>query len=455
VLRGDVIDRMKETFDFQRDAREFEKAASRVAAEYVDAMPEPTSSSVDLEMRLQHIAQWEPPNARAFFDALSRQKPSYALGVLRHARESQSPFIIGYLPEIFCRVRNVLRADAEHIFEAVSRAPVNVREEIARALARCASDLRPNEEKTWRDLLVDEHPVVRRAALVSLRSLAQARPEDAVAMALTARFDGEDRGEVCLVEELCTLVSVLKDEVLNDDGLASILTIIGRASSIREHWIRQFVARASRRCPAATVRMLIRRVEAEQGWADSYEALPFESLCQELSHLRGCADYEAVLREVIELAAQPRHFHYRACRLFRDIAPIDMGTTERLLRERMDRGGAKDVELVADLLGALPGPVVTEHVALVAAVLQIAHAVGDESFARVEGSMRRALVPTRWESTVGEPDPNQVEAMNRARELATSLPAASLERRLFDDVSASIGRTIEGNVRRDEEWLDE
>jgi hypothetical protein len=69
-------------------------------------------------------------------------------------------------------------------------------------------------------------------------------------MALTARFDGEARREAHLVEELCTLVSSLKDEVLDDDGVRSILTIIGRASSISGHWIRDFVARAARRCPA-------------------------------------------------------------------------------------------------------------------------------------------------------------------------------------------------------------
>jgi hypothetical protein len=201
--------------------------------------------------------------------------------------------------------------------------------------------------------------------------------------------------------------------------------------------------------------MLIRRVEAEERWADAYEALPLESLRQELSHLRGCADYDAVLGEVIELAAQPRHFHYRAARLFRDLAPLDMAVTERLLRERLERGNVKNVELVADLIGALPGPVVTGHVALVAAVLRVAHAAGGELLASVKDSMRRALVPTRWESVVGEPDPNQVEALNRARELAASLPVGSLERKLFDDVSASIGRTIKGNVGRDEEWLDE
>ncbi|MGO9838531.1 MAG: hypothetical protein ACLP1X_30485, partial [Polyangiaceae bacterium] len=455
VLRGVVIDRMNETFDYQRDVGEFESAASRVAAEYVDRVPEPASGCSDLERRLHCIAQWEGPNPWGFFDVLSRQKPPYALGVLRHALESQSPLIVGYLPTIFCRARDELSSAAEQVFETASHGPANAREGVARALAGCVSDLRAHEEKGWRALLQDEDPVVRHSALASLRTLAQARPRDALALALTARFDGEERREAHLVEELCTLAVSLKDEVVDDDTIRAILVIIGRASSICEYWIRQFVARAAGRCPAETVRMLIRRVEAEERWDDAFEALPFESLRQELSHLKGCADYEAVLREVIELGTRPQHFHYRAARLFRDIAPLDMGTTERVLRERMKRDNAKEVEFVADLLGALPGPVLTEHDALLAAVLQVAHAIGGECFPRVESSLRHALVPTRWESVVGEADPNQVEAMNRATQIAASLPAGSLERKLFDAVSASIGQTIEGNVRRGKEWLDE
>jgi hypothetical protein len=337
---------------------------------------------------------------------------------------------------------------------------VNAREGVACALADCVSDLRPNEERAWRDLLVDEAPVVRRSALASLRSLAQVRPADAVALALSTRFDGEARREAHLVRELCMLIvsmndeGSLNDEVLDDAAVRAILMIVGQANSIQDHWIRQFVACAAQRCPADTVRMLIRRVEAEKGWGGEYEALPFESLRQELSHLTGCADYEAIVRELIELATQPQRFCYRAARLFRDIAPLDMGTTERLLRERMDRRDPKDVQLVANLLGALPATVLTEHVRLLATVLQAARAIGRDSFASVEDAMREAFVSTRWESIVGEPDPNQVEAMNRARELAGSLPAGSLERGLFERVSASVARTIERHKRQDEEWLD-
>jgi hypothetical protein len=455
VLGGDVIDRMSETFDYERDVREFENAASRVAAEYVAAVPQPTSGCADLEGRLDRIVQWKSPTAGPFFDALSRQKPSYALEVLRHALQSESPRIVGYLPTIFCRVRNELSGDAEQVFETASRGPSNAREGIARALAWCALDLRPHEENGWRALLRDEQPFVRRSALAALRSLAQVQPRAALALALTARFDGEEQREAHLVEELCSLALSLEDEVLDDDSIRATLTIIGRASSISEHWIRQFVARAARRCPTETVRMLMRRVEAGKRWDDAYEALPFESLREELSHLKGCADYEVVLREIIELGSKRGHVQYHATRIFRDVAPLDMDTTAKLLRGHMEGGSAEEVEFVADLLGALPGLVLTEHVALIAAVLQMAHAIGEDSVSRVEGSVRRALVPTRWESVVGEADPDQVEAMHRAGQLAASLPVGSPERELFDAVSASIGQTIEGHLRRDEEWLDE
>jgi hypothetical protein len=136
-------------------------------------------------------------------------------------------------------------------------------------------------------------------------------------------------------------------------------------------------------------------------------------------------------------------------------AACERVTTERLLRDRMISGDEKEIGYVAALIGALPGAALEDHMALIASVLQLAQVAGATCLERVEATLRNALVPTRWESVVGQPDPNQVKALTQAARLAESLPVDSPERRLFGAVAASIERTITSTAKRDEEWLDE
>jgi hypothetical protein len=201
-------------------------------------------------------------------------------------------------------------------------------------------------------------------------------------------------------------------------------------------------------------RVLMHRLKVEDGASCTFEALPFESLRQELAPLRGNAEHEALLREVIELGRMPERFYYRASKLFRDLASVDVAATERVLRGVVASRRADDIEYVAQLLACLPSALVGEQLSLVADVLGAAKAAGGRCFERVESSLVHALVPSAWGSVVGKPDPSQVAAMETAKAAAVGLPDDSPERALFEKVVDAISRSIKRHVEQDEEWLE-
>ena len=452
VLHGNALDNTGEEFDYKADLEAFEKAATAVANEYMAATPNSLEGSDDLERRLGRIAQWQPPNPSTFFETMARLAPSYAVGILRRGLESQSAWIVGQLPAFLVRVRKVQPVEAECIVNAAMRGPTHAREALARALAGSAQDVADYEREAWGLLLRDEQQEVRLSALRSLRSLAWSRPREALALALAARFDGDNNRSAALVDELFGLLHSIDDGIV-DEGIQALLDIVGQANSLGGYWIREFIGRAARRRPADVFRMLINRIEMEGRSTDRFEALPSEGLHKELSHLRGSPDYEATLRETIELGAKPEHF-YRASKLFADVARLDMTTTDKVLRARMASCKSADIEYVASLVAALPNSILMDHTALILSVLQAANTEGAKCFEHVEATLRYALVPTRWESTVGKPDPKLVNAKTKAAEIARSLPEGALERDFFNAVAVSIENRIATHLKSDQEWLD-
>jgi hypothetical protein len=159
------------------------------------------------------------------------------------------------------------------------------------------------------------------------------------------------------------------------------------------------------------------------------------------------------LRKVIDVGGKKSAFYAGASQLYRDIVLLDIERGTNVLRSILASGHADDVKYVAQLLAALPSAVVVNQAPLVAEILHAAQRLDSTTLERIESTLRGALIPSAWQSVVGEPDPKHVQAMEKAKAVARTLPEGSLERVLFEKVAAAIGRTIEEHVADDDDWL--
>jgi hypothetical protein len=107
------------------------------------------------------------------------------------------------------------------------------------------------------------------------------------------------------------------------------------------------------------------------------------------------------------------------------------------------------------LFAALPGSVKLGELPFISALLRAADAAGPRSLASVESTLRHALTPMQWSSTVGEVDPSHVAARDRVRAISTSFAGGSLERNLVQAIDQDITESISRRLAEDEAWVRE
>ncbi len=163
----------------------------------------------------------------------------------------------------------------------------------------------------------------------------------------------------------------------------------------------------------------------------TFQAVPFDGLSKRLAHLRGATEFPILLRKIIAAARNRKQFHRGAGRLFRDMALVDVAAAAEVLRSMLATASADDILFVAELIAALPSNVVLEQIALLTEVLAAATGLDPASCEGVQRVLSDALIPSAWQSVVGEPDPNHVAAMERAKAIVTALSEGGSPERTF------------------------
>lgn len=454
AIVGDVTDAAADDLAYQANLAAFQTMVTSAASEFLQAYPRPEEGSVRLEARLRRATEWQFPSASHFLEAIARLDPQYAAGLLREALLAESSLLAAYVPSLLQVALRALPAEAPALVSAALQGPSIVREGLARTLASYARANFAPALAVWRKLLDDDDPRVRRAALSPLRDLATYAPGEALELALSVRVDSNGQ-DGKLIDEVCSLLYGLTDEQIGDAAVAAMLEMFRKADSLEEHWIREFLTRLVRRRPLDTIDMLIVRVEADQSRNLEYRALPFEGLQSSLAALSGSPEYGPILAKVIALGAGAYRVRYHAAKLFRAVALLNIPLAMRSLDVLVLSGTPDRIEHAATLFAALPGGVKLGELPFISALLRAAHAAGPRTFASVESTLRLALTPLQWSSTVGEADPAHIAAGDRVKAISASLVEGSLERNLFEAIDRDITESISRRLAEDEAWVRE
>ena len=136
--------------------------------------------------------------------------------------------------------------------------------------------------------------------------------------------------------------------------------------------------------------------------------------------------------------------------MFRDIATVDMELTKAELRAFVGNSDG-DVLYASSVVALIPSVIIVAHGDLLKDLLLAAESMGSAVSERVEVTLRNALIPSRWSSTVGKPDPHHVRVMEKAREVADRMAKGSAERAMYEAAANEISRAIEDHIKGDDD----
>jgi transcriptional regulator with XRE-family HTH domain len=222
----------------------------------------------------------------------------------------------------------------------------------------------------------------------------------------------------------------------------SVLAQLVECTSIDEYMLLAAVSELSAVAPLCVTRMLLNRIERSAN-ADlfSYKAMPHHwqpSLrVSETSELGRClVEIREWIRDQVDNSAR-RYAYSDAAELFS--LTVGEWSAEALASLGNVSNATSNAELVsvACILAHAPYDVLFSNTSFVAQLLQRA-----EAFTREEcDSVFSALLPTNYEVVVvwsGSPDQKEIETIERARQIAGTMPAGSIERRFFETLAADI-----------------
>lgn len=252
-----------------------------------------------------------------------------------------------------------------------------------------------------------------------------------------------------------------RDETLIGDLPLEVLTRLVNecveVPELEDYYVEHFLAVAAAIIPDVVVRLLLARIErAHENDRQGFKPLPFDRIPIKRDLLVGHAGYEQLLREIRD-ALRPKSWqrHEWVPRLFRTVAQLDDARTLRVLGEWVDSGDVEKIEDVAQLLTKAPPSFVFDQADFVARLLEAAK-IGDvETEKRVRAHLAEPLISQPRSGGGGEPFPQDVALLNRAREAAARFTAGSPAARFYRDIERYAEGQIRGKLLSDEEIYDE
>lgn len=251
----------------------------------------------------------------------------------------------------------------------------------------------------------------------------------------------------------------LEFESLGAVTIGAFLEKLSTCPSIENHWIQEFLLKASRVSPGPVVDLLIGRIERDSGdAAGEFQAMPY--LWDERSGLmiRESGELGKLLKRVREwLLTAPENVAtvFWGPKLY---AAVASGYDQAVLDDLdawTKSGDAARLEVVGRVLQAAPQGFVFDQRPFVVALLDRAAAVSDDCVRKLRSYLWGSAVSGMWEGTPGKPAPQYEERRDRSVEALAHISRSSPARALFEALRRDAQADIRWKDQRDEEIFDE
>jgi hypothetical protein len=241
--------------------------------------------------------------------------------------------------------------------------------------------------------------------------------------------------------------------------LAAFLEKLATCPRIENHWIQEFLGKASRVAPGRVVELLIGRIEQDAGdTTGEFQAMPY--LWDEHPRLaiRESGDLGNQLKRIREwLLTAPANVAtgFWGPKLYAAVA----GGYDQAVLDDLDTwtesGDAKKLAVVGRILQEAPRGFVFDQRAWVVRLLDRTAVVSDECVRKLQGSLWGSAMSGGRQGTVGMPFPEDEERRDRAAEALTHVSRSSPAWALFDGLMRDAQRDIKWKQREDEELFEE
>ena len=306
-----------------------------------------------------------------------------------------------------------------------------------------------------RELLGSEDMGVRRLAIGSLASLAQAH--QGVAIDLAKGIEVGDSS--ILAAELCKLFSSrwgVPVRELTADYLKAFLSRLEDVQDIEEFHINAFLVEAAESDAQAVVGLLLNRIKKAGDAGSGYRALPTLGFQEPLKGLATGADQEKILREIRDASLESGwSIKWWIPQLFQEVSSgSESAASLKVLEEWINSGSTGRIKSAAHLVSGAKPAFVFKHVEFITNLLERAHAASSDCYRSVTSSLACSALSGTRSGTPGRPMPQDVAIKDQASEVAGQFDAGSPAYSFYTFLAESAKANIRNQLLRDEEFFE-
>lgn len=375
-----------------------------VAEELVTLYPDATDGLRLLDQCLRDAAEMRSADRQIdysykpqhFMHQLALSQPAYTIGLCNQLILNPDSYVTYYFG-VFVAVLRFSDFDAteklaNHALDSGNLLAV-------RAVARSydwmpgSPDLLEKSFPTIARLIEHTDASIRRGGLASLAALGQSELRKALDI-----IQSVDIGtDAVLAQTLCEVVSAFasaQDDAVTDEDLKQLLKKLWSVTDISDHDVNQFLILASRRVPDDVVDLLVWRAEHSDNVQDSsFTALPYIGFHESLEGLRQSARYPEYLRRVRDLTlAQTSRYNFSLLELYGELSFNYDNVGLDVLREWFGSKEELKLQTVGRLVSYAPPNFVFKEEDFAAALLNAAHAKGEECLETISGNLYHSSV---------------------------------------------------------------
>ena len=306
-----------------------------------------------------------------------------------------------------------------------------------------------------RELLGHEDMVVRRLAIGSLGSLAEASQRAAIDLAKNVELGDSE----VLASELCQLFYGgwgLPFGQLTVDDLNVLLSKLKDVQDIDDSYINTFLVKASELDARAVVELLLTRIKKEGNEGTGYRALPSLGFHDRLIGLATSPDQENMLREIRDASLEPGwSVEYRIPHLFREVSSdFESAAGLKVLNEWIDSGKADRIRSAARLVSGAQPAFVFKRVGFISNLLERAHSASSDCYQSVASGLASSALSGSRSGTPGQPMPEDVAIRDQASAVASQFDPGSPAYRFYASLAEGAQTSIRNDLLRDEELFE-
>jgi hypothetical protein len=270
----------------------------------------------------------------------------------------------------------------------------------------------------------DPAPLVRGVSARVLRRLAKRAPTEALAILTTIDWDGI----LWLGDAVLAALDPthgLDPNQLSDASIDMLLARIERLQTLegRSYEVLEFIGFASKRRPAQTVEMLLRRVQAidehqEKKGADRWQPMPYSGRGVSLPGVHDATNHLELVRLVRDASLGATSMADFWLPVLFQVTDPNLVAGRVVLREWIASGDRQRIVAAASLLKAFDHSIVFSEHELICDLLVAANNFGDECLQDVRGELFSLAGSGVYSGTPGQPAPRHVQDKKEAERFA-------------------------------------